>query len=242
MNIFITGTDTEVGKTIISAAIAGVLQSLGFVVGVYKPIQTGAEVDEKGNMYSPDLKFVKNVDTNIITHCSFMYKTPAAPLVAANVVGDLIDINVLVKDYKNLCEQCDFVIVEGIGGISVPIAPGVNVKDLILALDIPVLAVTRPNLGTINHSILTAEYAKAHNLDFIGFIMSGYPILTSEVAVKTAPQVIPQFAKSELLGIIPKIPNLSIKNPQAESLIEAVLQNLDLEKIFQVSLPKLSTL
>lgn len=240
MNIFVTGTDTEVGKTVVTAGLAAVLQSLGFTVGVYKPIQTGGCFNESGYLYSPDLEFVSQVDENIFTKCSYLLKTPAAPVVSAPLDGEFIDMNVIVRDYKTLAGQCDFLIVEGIGGISVPITPSSTVKDLIKILNIPALIVARPDLGTINHSILTVEYAKKYNIDLIGIVISGYPLGTINVAIKTAAQTIANFSQVEVLGTIPKIANLGLKNPQAELLIESIIQNIDLEKVFRTKLPKLS--
>lgn len=240
MNIFITGTDTGVGKTIISAGIAAVLQSLGFTVGVYKPIQTGGEFHNGGYLYSQDLEFVNKVDENIFTKCTYLLKTPAAPVVSASVESEIIDINLIVRDYKTLCGQCDFVIVEGVGGISVPINQSLTVKDLIKILELPALVVARPDLGTINHSILTVEYAKKYNIELLGLIISGYPKGTTDIAIKTAPQMIATFSSVEILGVIPKIANIGINNPQAELLIEAIIQNIDLEKVLNTKLPKLS--
>ena len=240
MNIFVTGTDTEVGKTIISAGIAAVMQSLGFTVGVFKPIQTGALENDSGCIVSPDLEFVYCVDGNIFTKCTYLLKTPAAPLVSASLEGEVIDINLIVRDYKMLADQCDFVIVEGIGGISVPINPSLTVKDLITVLGLPVLIVARPDLGTINHSILTVEYAKKYNMDILGIVVSGYPKGTIDPALKSAPQIISTFTGVEILAVIPKISGISYSDPKAEMLIEAIIQNMDLEKVFRVKLPRLS--
>jgi dethiobiotin synthetase len=139
-----------------------------------------------------------------------------------------------------LSETCDFVIVEGAGGISVPINPSLTIKDLIKVLDLPILIVARPSLGTINHSILTVEYAKKYNLRIRGIIISGYPSNTEDITIKTAPQIISNFSQQEILGIIPYIKNLTLDNPDPELLIEAIIQNVDMEKIFDVELPKLS--
>ena len=240
MNIFVTGTDTGVGKTVVSAGIAGVLQSLGFTVGVYKPIQAGVGSAKGNYMYSEDLEFVNNVDANIFTKCSYLLKTPAAPAVSAPIDSQLVDMNIIIRDYKTLADQCDFVIVEGAGGISVPINNSLTIKDMIKILDLPTLIVARPDLGTINHSILTVEYARKYNINLSGIIISGYPKGTVDAAIKSAPQLITIFAQTNFLGIIPKIPNLTHDNPQPELLIEAVLQNINLEEVFKVDLPKLT--
>lgn len=240
MNIFVTGTDTGVGKTVITAGMAGVLQSLGFTVGVFKPIQAGLDPENPNYLTSIDLNFAVNVDSNIFTKCSYILKTPAAPVVSARIDGVEIDLNVILRDYRMLSDQCDFVLVEGAGGISVPISPDKTVKDLILALDLPVLMVARPDLGTINHTVLSIEYANKYNMDMLGIVISGYPEGTQDIAVKTAPQIIEVFSRAEILGIVPEIAGITEKEPQAEALIEAIIRNVDLEKIFRAKLPRLS--
>lgn len=239
MNVFITGTDTDVGKTIITAGLAAVLQSLGFNVGVYKPVQSGGMYDNSGKLCSPDLEFVKKIDNNVLTHCTYMLETPAAPIVSAALESEVIDMNAIIRDYKSLSAKCDIVIVEGAGGISVPIAPSLTYKDLAKALHLPTLCISRPSLGTINHSILTAEYADKYGLEFLGFIISGYPVGTKDVAIKTAPRYISNFTNKEVLGIVPYIPGISLEKPQPEALIEAVIQNVNLERIFRVQLQRL---
>lgn len=237
MNIFITGTDTGVGKTVVTAGLASVLQCLGYTVGVYKPIQTGAVI-KNGSVCSQDLDFVIQVDSNVFTKASYLLKTNAVPLVSAPIDNEIIDFNTIVRDYNLLNDQCDFVIVDGIGGISDPLTPSMTVKDLITILDIPALIVARPDAGTINHSILTVEYAKKYNIDLLGIIVSGYPQGTEDRAIKTAPQIIYNFANTDLLGVLPQISNFE-DELIPELLIEAIIQNVNMEKIFRTKFPKL---
>lgn len=237
MNIFVTGTDSNVGKTVVTAGLASVLQCLGYTVGVYKPIQTGALIKNE-SICSPDLDFVIEVDNNVFTKASYLLKSKATPLVSAPLDNEVIDFNTIVRDYNLLNDQCDFVIVDGIGGITEPLTPSMTVKDLIAILDIPALIVARPDAGTINHSILTVEYAKKYNIDLLGIVVSGYPQGTEDRAIKTAPQIIYNFANTDLLGVLPKISNLK-ENLIPELLIEAVLQNIDMQRVFRTKFPKL---
>ena len=238
MNIFITGTDTDVGKSVVTAGLAGVLQSLGYNVAVYKPIQSGGEYDQDGILFSSDLQFVKNVDKNIFTHCTYMLRTPAAPILSASVDDIEIDLLKIEKDYLTMAKHYDIVIVEGAGGIMVPVAQNLLISDVIKALNLPTVVVSRPNLGTINHSVLTAHYCKTENINMLGFIISNYPVGTFDPAIKTAAEYITQFSNKEILGIIPRIPGISYKNPKAETLIEAVIKNVNLEKIFNIRMQR----
>jgi dethiobiotin synthetase len=227
MNIFITGTDTNVGKTIVTAGLAASLKSRGASVAVLKPIQTGS-VQKNNKLVSPDLEFVKSVNHEIITHASYNFKTPAAPSLAASLEDVDIDIEKIVEDYKELGKKCDFVLVEGAGGILAPIKDSFLMRDLIKILDLPLLIVARPDLGTINHTLLTIEAAKSHYIDIKGIIFSGYPEKTQDLAVKTAPGLIQKISGEKITGILPKIENLS-ENPVV--LKDIFLKNINLDFI-----------
>lgn len=233
MNIFVTGTDTGVGKTIVTAGLAGVMQGLGYAMGVYKPVQSGA-LEGYSGLISPDLEFVKSVDQNVLTKASYNLRCPSAPSLAAILDNVKIHKNRLKIDYETMKENCDFVIVEGAGGLLVPIDEGFMMRDLVRMLELPVLIVARPNLGTINHTLLTIEAAKAAGLSVLGVVISNYPTDTDDIAIKTAPDIISELSGVDILGILPAIdPN----NPEA--LIDTVINNLDVQEIFKIKIPKL---
>ncbi|OGI01420.1 MAG: dethiobiotin synthase [Candidatus Melainabacteria bacterium GWF2_37_15] len=225
MNIFITGTDTGVGKTVVTAGLAAVMQSLGYTMGVYKPIQTGV---------ASDMEFVESVDSNIVTKVSYSLSYPAAPSIAAMLDNVKINKYKIKNDYDTLKEQCDFVITEGAGGLLVPVAQDFMMRDLAKMLDLPVLIVARPDLGTINHTLLTIEAARNVGLDVLGVVISNYPSDTDDIAIKTAPDVISKLSGVDILGILPSI---ELENP--EVLIDTVINNLDMQEIFRIKIPKL---
>ena len=115
LNIFITGSDINVGKTFITAGLAATMQSLGYSTCVYKPIQTGA-IEKNGFAQSPDLAFVKNIDPYIKTYSSYLLKKTSMPLVAAEAENIIIDKNSIKKDYDVIIKEHDCTIVEGIQG------------------------------------------------------------------------------------------------------------------------------
>jgi dethiobiotin synthetase len=204
MNIFVTGTDTDVGKTVITAGLAAAMRNYNKTVGVFKPVQTGA------SCISSDCEFVKSVDAEIITKVSYNFKEPVAPSLAAELDKEEIDLEKIKKDYEALKNQCDFVIVEGAGGLLVPIKNNFLMRDLAKMLNLPLVIVARPDLGTINHTLLTVEAAK--DLDILGIIISGYPEGTEDLAIKNAPSIIEKLSGEKILGILPRIENLD-KNP-----------------------------
>jgi len=240
MNIFITGTDTEVGKTIVTAGIAAVMQSLGYVMGVYKPVQSGA-VMKDGILSSPDLDFVKSVDSNIQTNASYNFKEPVAPSLAALLENTKIHKNRLKIDYEKMKESCDFVITEGAGGILTPVADNFTIRDVAKLLSLPVIIVARPDLGTINHTMLSIEAALAVGLQVLGVIISNYPSSTDDIAIKTAPDIISELTGVKILGILPSIQKINYNvSGTPEALIDMVINNIDIQEIFDIKIPKLA--
>jgi dethiobiotin synthetase len=233
MNIFITGTDTDVGKTVVTAGLAASVKSMGYSVGVFKPVQSGAP-KINGEFVSPDLEFVKTVDAGILTHASYNFKEPVAPSLAAILDGVDIDIDKIIEDYKELERKCDFVIVEGAGGLLAPIKGKFLMRDLAKSLDLPLLIVARPDLGTINHTLLTIEAAKSHNIKIAGIIISGVaknaipPAKNATIFAKNAFDIIEYISGEKILGILPKIEDLS-NNPAG--LKDVFLEHINLDFI-----------
>ena len=202
--LFITGTDTGVGKTLIGSAIAHILHTKGLRVGVFKPIATGCRV-ERGKLISDDAVFLaKHADCQlpltIINPISYI--TPAAPIVCSKVENRRVDYSRIEDAYLQLCETCDFVIVEGIGGLRVPISTNVDVLEMADQFKLPVVVVARPNLGTINHTLMTVDLIRLNRLPFAGVVINGMK-LDADIAEKTAPEVISDVGHVDILSIVP---------------------------------------
>jgi dethiobiotin synthetase len=203
--IFVTGTDTGVGKTVVAGAIAHQLRKAGNSVGVFKPIATGCKVRREG-LVSPDAEF--------LAHCSdtvspleqinpVRYREPLAPLVAAERVQTEIDWDSVQLAYRNIIEQHDQVVVEGIGGVMVPIQPDYLVLDLMVDLALPVVIVARSGLGTINHTLLTLEACRERKLKVLGIVINRYQADSSDTAEETNPRVIAAVGRIPVISIIP---------------------------------------
>jgi len=157
------------------------------------------------------------------------FKEPAAPSLAADLEGIDIDIDKIVEDYKELGKKCDFIILEGAGGLLTPIKDSFSMRDLVIKLNLPLLIVARPNLGTINHTLLTIEAAKNKNIKIAGIIISGYPSETEDAAIRNAPAMIQKLSGEKILGILPKIEDLN-NNPAV--LKEVFLKNINIDFLF----------
>lgn len=237
MHIFVTGTDTDVGKTVVTAGLAAVMQSLGYKAGVYKPFQSGAE-EKNGFLVSPDLAYVKKLDFYVETLCTYLLKPPTAPYTASEIDGVQINLSSITREFQTLKQNCETVIVEGAGGLMVPVTKDKLMGDIAKLIDIPLLIVAKPDLGTINHTLLTINYAKELGLDIAGIIINKYPQGTNDIAIKTAPGLIEEYSGVSILGIIPEIPDFELTKPG--ELINIFINSVDIEKIFRIKIPKLN--
>ena len=234
--LFITGTDTGVGKTLIAGAIAKILTDKGLKVGVFKPIATGCNRRWEG-LVSGDTKFLSycaNSDLHLSTITPLGYTTPAAPIVSAAREGRPIDFNRIAAAYKDICQNCDIVIVEGIGGVRVPLTMEFDLLDLAIEFDLPVVIVTHPNLGTINHTLMTIDCVRAAELKIAGAVINGYNATEATVAENTAPQIIAQCSGVDILSIVPFDETVNIEEPNLGEFILGSLIDCDWAKLAQM--------
>jgi dethiobiotin synthetase len=154
---FVTGTDTGVGKTTIAAALSLCLKQRGFCIGVMKPIETGLAAED---CKKSDAEYLRSavgcVDPLEIVN-PYRFSAPLAPVAAASHAGSAIDIERIVAALEALAAKHEYVVVEGVGGVMVPLTPQFQVRDLIARLRLPAVVVGRTSLGGINHALLTVE-------------------------------------------------------------------------------------
>jgi dethiobiotin synthetase len=202
---FVTGTDTGVGKTLVSGGIAHILRNAGNRVGVFKPVASGCNRNFDG-LVSADAEFLQ-----ACSHCDFdlkvinpeRYLTPAAPIVCQEHENRQVDFGAIETAYNKICAGSDVMIVEGIGGIRVPISAEMDVVELAKAFGLPVVIVCRPDLGTINHTLLTIDAARNAGLHIAGIVISGYNAETAGLAEETLPMVLEECGQVPVLSIIP---------------------------------------
>jgi dethiobiotin synthetase len=174
--VFITGTDTEVGKTVVAAAVCAALAERGLKVAAFKPVVTGT--DEEPDDWPRDHELLARVATvrqapSDVTPLSF---GPAvSPHLAAEMAGASIEPHELAAAARQAGDRADVLVCEGVGGLLVPLTPGYLVRDLAVELDLPLVIAARPGLGTINHTLLTIEAARAVGLDVAGVVMTPWP-------------------------------------------------------------------
>ena len=231
--LFVTGTDTGVGKTLIAGAIAKILSDKGLKVGVFKPIATGCHRRWEG-LVSIDSEFLAhcaNSDLSLATITPVGYVTPAAPIVSAACDGSAIDFDRIAAAYKDICESSEIVIVEGIGGVRVPLTIEFDLLDLAVEFGLPVVIIARPNLGTINHTLMTIDCVRAAELKIAGVVINGYDATKAAVAEDTAEQVITQCSGVNVLSVVPFDETVDIEEPNLGEMIVPSLMDCDWAKL-----------
>ena len=222
--IFVTGTDTEIGKTAIAAGLAAVLKNRGIRVGVMKPISAGGRAD--ANL----LQQVTGQPLDTINPIAL--RAPLSPNIAAEREHAEIDLALVFSAFDRLLQTRDCVLVEGVGGLLVPIADHILVADLALRLQLPLLIVARAALGTINHTLLTIEAARARGLPINGAIYNALSPGPPDLSAQLSPGVVTRISGIPSAGTIPYDPHVDVDAGRLGRMPELIDAHIDLDLIF----------
>lgn len=198
--IFVSGTDTSVGKTVVTALLSLCLKKSGLKVGVLKPFQTGTESEPV-----LDIEFVYRTlgeDFNLDEVCPCRLKKPLSPDAAARLEGIDIPLVTVLDHCSEFIDRHDITVVEGAGGLYVPVKEKYLMTDFAADLGLPVLIVTRPGLGTINHTMLSVEYLKQKQLRFMGLVVNGFRN-PPELSYRSNLETLNEIFNLKILGIVP---------------------------------------
>ena len=171
---FVTGTDTGVGKTLVSAALIHSLARMGIKVAGMKPVAAGAELRDS-QWWNEDVALLSaeaNVSLPVQLIAPCLFKEPAAPHVAAALEGKQINPSDILAAFEQIRAQTEAVIVEGVGGFCVPLTPQTDMADLAAQLQLDVILVVGLRLGCLNHALLTAEAIAARGLHLAGWVVN----------------------------------------------------------------------
>jgi len=177
--LFVTGTGTEVGKTVVAAVIAHTLAEEDKRVAVFKPAVTGLE--EEGEPDHALLRRASGSEQSDEEIAPYRYDLPASPHLAAAMVDKEIDPERLREAVRSVAAGADALVCEGVGGLLVPLSPSYLVRDLAVDLGYPLIVVASPGLGTINHTLLTLESARAADLDVDAVVLNPWPEQPSKI-------------------------------------------------------------
>ena len=203
--VFVTGTGTGVGKTVVAAALAQAFTASGLAVGALKPAQTGACEG------ADDLGFVRAAARLPADRCRAPYVlgAPLAPSVSARLVDASLDVAAVVDAFRALRAACDLVVAEGAGGLLAGFNETTTMAGVAAALRLPVIVVALPGLGTLNHSALTVEAARRRGLEVLGVVLSRFPSEPG-LAEATNPRELERVAGTPLLGVVPEMAGLDV--------------------------------
>jgi dethiobiotin synthetase len=204
MNYFITGTDTDVGKTLISCALLHGFAGQGYRVVGFKPVASGCD-DNGHNDDAMRLRAAGNIQASYGQINPYCFAQAVAPHLAAKFVGIDINLDRITHSYRELAAQADVVIVEGAGGYQVPLNDHQNIADLAMQLELPVILVVGMQLGCINHALLTAESISASGLRLAGWVANVMDGKMAMLAENIA--ALQQRLQAPLLGVVPYYPD-----------------------------------
>ncbi|QOV91330.1 dethiobiotin synthase [Humisphaera borealis] len=204
-SIFVTGTDTGVGKTVIAGAIADWFRRRGSRVAVLKPAATGC-VHRREGLVSEDAEFLAacaDARFPLDLICPQRYEEPLAPAVAAERAKQPLDWDAIDRSIRLMSRESDVMIVEGVGGVMVPMDAKHTVLDMAVWLGAPAVIVARPHLGTINHTLLTAEALRSRSVKIAGVVINQYRTDGASVAEETNGRAIEKWGKLSILATVP---------------------------------------
>jgi dethiobiotin synthetase len=205
--LFVTGTDTGVGKTVVAAAVCAAMASRGERVAAFKPVVTG--LDEEPGEWPRDhelLARVASAGQSPSDVAAVTFGPPVSPHYAAEEAGAPIEPRELVDAARRAGAGADTLVCEGVGGLLVPLTPGYLIRDLALELGLPLLVASRPGLGTINHTLLTLEAARAAGLAVAAVVLSPWPEAPSGME-RSNRETIESLGSVRVCGLPPATPH-----------------------------------
>jgi dethiobiotin synthetase len=205
--LFVTATDTGVGKTIVAAAIADHFHRRGVRVGVFKPVASGCARTASDSLASEDAEMLRAVVGNRFDSATInpvRFAQSLAPAVAARQSDCVLDWALISDALARVVEASDVIIVEGAGGLMVPLDDQSSILDLIRWLQLPTICVSRPNLGTINHTALTVEALRAARVECAGVVINRFDATHEDLSYQSNAQEIARFVSVPVRCVVPE--------------------------------------
>jgi dethiobiotin synthetase len=223
-SFFVTGTDTEVGKTLVSGALILKLREQNKHVVGFKPVVAGTYLEANGKPLNEDLETLRiasHLSPEELNLCPYVLDTPAAPHIAAAQLGLQLDLATIIKAYELINIQAESVIVEGAGGFLIPLNTTEDLSDFAAQINLPVILVVGMRLGCINHALLTVEAIESRKLKIAGWVANS---LSSKMdLLEDNIQALQTRIHAPFLGLIPTLPK-ELKKPNNAPYTMAALQ------------------
>jgi dethiobiotin synthetase len=234
--LFVTATDTEVGKTVATCAIASWFRRQGRRVGVSKPISSGCRLEREGlvNADAEALAHFADCRANLDVINPVRYREPLAPAVAAERAERPVDDAAIAEALARLDADHDVMLVEGIGGLLVPLDARRTVLDLACEIGYPVLVVVRPALGTLSQTAMTCRLIREAGLRLAGIAISRFPPETHDVAMLTNRAWLTRQNRTSILATLPEAKGV---RPEKGELPAEVLEAVNVSRWDEVIAP-----
>lgn len=229
---FVTGTDTEIGKTLVSGALILKLRERGVNALGFKPVVAGTYQNAQGIIQNEDLETLRiasNLPPEQTDLCPYVLDTPAAPHLVAKHQNQHLDTEIMREAFKRIQRQSDCVVVEGAGGFLTPLNDHENLGDFVQQLELPIILVVGMKLGCINHALLTAEAIQSRKLPFAGWIANS---LSTEMSfLDENIETLESRIQAPFLGHIPTLPRellKSVDQPYSIGALDFAAQHIQL--------------
>lgn len=233
INLFITPTEQNNQKKFVTAGIAATMQSLGYSVGVYKPIEIDA-VENNGFLQSKDLMFIKYTDNFVKTYFSYMFNSNQIPILAAAKEKIEIEKNVIFSDYQKIEKTNEILLIDGSNGLKTPYNKNFLEEDIPKELNIPLLLIVSAQKTSINNALLSLNRINESKLKNNGVIITGYDPNNEDK--KFIPKLIEEYSNTKVIGVLPELST----NINPSDLIMEILNGINIEDSFRIKIAKLS--
>ncbi len=232
-SLFITGTDTGIGKTTVASALAAALWRRGLGVRVIKPVETGCPADDDGRLIPADglqLRWAAGRESDSLdVVCPYRFREALAPSVAAAREGVQLELTAIADTVKSVVSLAPLALVEGAGGLAVPLTAQATFADLARACDLRILVVVGNRLGAINHARLTVDYAARAGLELAGYVVNALQA-DSDLAAATNVEVLHDLL-GPAVGVFPFLGHIMRTDAERRRLADVAEQTLDLSKL-----------
>ncbi|HUU49024.1 MAG TPA: dethiobiotin synthase [Nitrosopumilaceae archaeon] len=226
-SIFVTGSDTDVGKTFVTAGLAVTLRKMGIDVGIMKPFAAGSP--QKKGFKSEDVEILSKAaqvsDSENLMNPQF-FKMAASPYTASKELKVKVRVDLVLSNFKKLSKLHSMLLVEGMGGIMTPILKNYFVSDLIKEMRLPAVIVTRTKIGTVNHTIMTCKMCEKYKIPIKGIIINNFD--SDGYKVKTLKRDLGNLTGVPILGAIPYMENFS-----DDSLYRNFKKNVEMKQLIK---------
>ncbi|OGX03246.1 MAG: dethiobiotin synthase [Omnitrophica bacterium RIFCSPLOWO2_12_FULL_50_11] len=230
--IFVTATDTGIGKTIVSAGLALTLKARGMRVGVMKPVATGCFGDGP-RLISVDAVYLFEAAENEYAPLTspVRFRNPVAPNIASIYEQKEVNLDAIRNAFRELQKYYDFIVVEGIGGLLAPIKNNYLVANMIQEMKLPIVIVSHVQLGAINHTLLTVDSALIRGFIIKGIVFNRAPLVNYSLAEMTNPRVIHELTGIRVLGTLPEMEELNVESCRFGRLKEVFADRINVDAI-----------